>query len=300
MPPKPHNERTFFKLLYTPAVFESTSRLSRFFGRGFCSFVARSVAWAYAVTQHGVRETVRRNLALLTARPARRRDAVAVFTNYGATIADYVLLRNMEPAAAAALCVESLGVEHLEAARRHGKGAILATGHYGFFEFGALLLGRMGYPVTVVTLSEPTRALTDWRAQFRRRWGAETIEVGPDAFSSLRVVEALNAGGFAAMLADRPMGGPTVTIDLPRGRLAFAAAPALLAYMADCPVIPVVIVRRADGGYRIVTKPCVWPRAFAGGREAGVEAATRAIAASLFEEIIREPRQWYQFVPVGL
>ena len=46
----------------------------------------------------------------------------------------------------------------------------------------------MGYPVTVVTLSEHTRELTEWRANFRRRWGAETIEVGPDAFSSLRIV----------------------------------------------------------------------------------------------------------------
>ena len=299
MSSKPHHERAFFKLVYTPAIFEFTSRLFRFLGRGFYGFVARTVAWCYAVTQHGVRETVRRNLELLTKEPVSARDAVRVFTTFGATMADYVAVGNMDQAKAAQWCAESLGSEYLEEARKGGRGAILATGHFGFFEFGALLLGRTGHPVTVVTLSEHTPELTEWRARFRRRWGAETIEIGPDAFSSLRVVQTLNAGGFAAMLADRPYGGPTVSVELPNGRLAFSSSPALLAWLADCPVIPVTITRREDGFYRIVSKPCVWPRRFEGGREACIEAATRAIAASLFEEIARAPHQWYQFVPVG-
>lgn len=297
---KPHYERAFFKLIYTPQIFEFTSRLFRFLGRGFYAAVARSVAWSYAVTQHGVREIVRRNLEMLMPGQARGRDAVKVFTTFGATIADYVAVGNMEQADAEKWCAESLGSEHLEEARRQGRGAILATGHFGFFEFGALLLGRMGYPVTVVTLSEHTPELTKWRADFRKRWGAETIEVGPDAFSSLRVVQALGEGRFAAMLADRPFGGPTVPIDLPGGKIAFSASPALLAYLADCPVIPVTIARRADGRYRIVSRPCVWPRRLGDTREACVEAATREIAASLFAEISRHPHQWYQFVPVAL
>lgn len=297
---KPHNERVFFKLLYTPEFFEFTSRLFRFLGRGFYGRIARTVAWGYAVTQHGVRETVRRNLELLTKSPVSSGDAIRVFTAFGATIADYVAIGNMEESEAAKWCAESLGEEHLREARRHGRGAILATGHYGFFEFGALLLGRMGYPVAVVTLSEHTPELTGWRARFRRRWGAETIEIGADAFSSLRVVQAVNEGGFAAMLADRPSNGPSVPIDLPNGRIAFSSSPALMAWLADCPVIPVTILRRKDGLYRIVSRPCVWPRQFTGNREECVAAATRDIAASLFEDIAREPHQWYQFVPVGL
>ncbi len=299
MSSKPHNERAFFKLIYTPAIFEFTSALFRFLGRGFYGAVARTVAWCYAVTQHGVRETVRKNLELLTVAPVRGADAVRVFTTFGATIADYVAIGNMKQEEAARWCVESVGDEHLEAARRNGRGAILATGHYGFFEFGALLLGHMGYPVTVVTLSEHTPKLTAWRANFRRRWGAETIEIGADAFSSLRVVQAVNAGGFAAMLADRPAGGPTVTWICRMAASLFPPRPALLAWLADCPVIPVTIARRADGFYRIVSRPCVWPRRFSGDRDACVEAATHEIAASLFEEIARDPQQWYQFVPVG-
>lgn len=300
MPSKPHTERAFYKLLYTPRIFEFTSRLFRFLGRGFYVAVARAVAWSYAITQHGVRDIVLSNLRLLAGDDMRPCDAVKVFTNFGATIADYIAIGNMAPDRAAALCVEAVGNEYLDEALRSGRGAILATGHFGFFEFGALLLGRSRYPVTVVTLSEPTPELTRWRADFRRRWGANTIEVGPDPFSSLRVVQVLQGGGFAAMLADRPIGGPTVDVDLAGGRLAFSSSPALLAYLADCPVIPVAIARRADGLYRIVSRPPVWPRRFEGTRDERVAAASREIAASLFQEIQREPRQWYQFVPVGL
>ncbi len=111
MTSKPHNERAFFKLIYTPAIFQFSSRLFRFLGRGFYGFVARAVAWSYAVTQHGVRETVRKNLELLTKKPVRRRDAVRVFTTFGATIADYVAIGNMKQNEAARWCVESLGEE---------------------------------------------------------------------------------------------------------------------------------------------------------------------------------------------
>lgn len=299
MSSKPHYERTFYKVLYTPQIFEFTSRIFRFLGRRFYIAVAKTVAWTYAVTQHGVRSVVRDNLRVLAGDRMSGRDAVKVFTSYGATIADYVAVGNMDQEEAAALCVEGIGSEHLEAVRASGKGAILATGHFGFFEFGALLLGKRGYPVTVVTLSEPTPELTKWRADFRRRWGADTIEVGPDAFSSLRVVQSVQNGGFAAMLADRPFGGPTVDFELPGGRIAFSSSPALIAYLADCPVIPVAIVRRADGGYRLISKAAIWPREFEGNRDTRVADASRAIAASLFEEIRQFPHQWYQFVPVG-
>ncbi len=296
---KPHYEKWFFRKLYTPGVFELMARLSCFFGRGFCRWVGRTISWGYGVTQGGVREVVRKNLELLTNERVSREEAVGVFEEFGETIADFVRLGAIDPVEAEKLCPERVGFEHLEEALAHGKGAILATGHLGFFEFGALLVARMGLPITVVTLSEHLPALTEWRRQFRRKWGAETIEIGPDAFSSLRVVRVLEEGGFAAMLVDRPHDHATV-VDVPNGRIQFSMSPALLAYLGDCPVVPVAITRRADGLYRMVSKPCVWPRRLGEDREECVRAATVAVADSLIEEIKEAPRQWYQFVPVGV
>ncbi len=296
---KPHYEKWFFKKLYTPPVFELMARLSGVFGRGFCRWVGRMISLGYGSTQGGVREVVRENLRLLGDGVGTRENAMGVFAEFGETIADFVRLGGMDPEEAEGVCPERAGFEHIDEALSHGKGAILATGHFGFFEFGALLLGKMGLPITVVTLSEHIPALTRWRADFRRKWGAETIEIGPDAFSSLRVVKVLNAGGLAAMLVDRPHDHAAV-VDAPNGRTRFSESPALLAYLGDCPVIPVTISRRADGNYRMVAKPCVWPRRLGDGRADCVRRGTEAVAAALFEEFAREPRQWFHFVPVGV
>jgi lauroyl/myristoyl acyltransferase len=296
---KPHFEKLFYRVMYTPRVFELTSRLFPFLNRSIFRAVARSVAWAYAVTQHGVRRVVRDNLSLLSDQPATDRDAIRTFENFGTAIADYVAVGNMEPDRAASLCISTEGLEHLKNARASGRGAVLATGHFGFFEFGALLLGRMGHPVTVVTWSEPTKELTAWRAAFRRRWGAETIEIGTDAFSSLQVVRALAAGRFTALLADRPHDDHAIEVALPGGKIRFSLSPALLAFMADAPIIPVAVAGDF-GGYRLVAKPPIRPREMGEDRQSCVEAATRALADSLFEEIRRDPLQWYQFVPVRI
>jgi lauroyl/myristoyl acyltransferase len=295
---RPHNERWFYRRLYSSDIFEFTCRVFPFLGRGVYRSVARGIARTYAWTQPGVVTTVQRNLGLLEKREVPRSLARQVFVSFATSIADYIAAGNTPIDQADAWCTERGGIEHLQEARDAGRGAILATGHYGFFEFGSLVLGRMGWPVSIVTLSEPTPQLTDWRAAFRKRWGAETIEIGPDAFSSLRVMRVLEAGGFAAMLIDRPHGDHVTPVALKGGTIPFSLSPALLAYMSDVPVIPVVVAATPDGGYRLIAKPGIWPRRLGLPREAAVKEATVQVAHALVEEFIRDPSQWYQFPPL--
>lgn len=295
---RPHHERWFYRRMYSAKVFELVCKIYRLFGRSFYRRAAWMIAWAYAVTQHGVRRTVRENLRLLQPDGISDADAKKVFTNFAVTIADYFCVGNIPCHEAEAWCVERSGIEHLEEARKAGHGAILATGHYGFFEFGALLIGRMGWDISVVTLSEPTAALTGWRAAFRGRWGAKTIEIGADAFSSLRILKVLEAGEFAAMLIDRPFGDFTEEVKLPGGSIPFSKSPALIAYMGDSPIVPVVVAGLPDGKYRMVAKPCVWPRRLGLPREEAIRVATQMVAASLVDEFARDPSQWYQFPPL--
>lgn len=295
---RPHNERWFYRWLYSSEIFEFTCQVYRFLGRGIYRAVARGIARLYAWTQPGVVTTVQRNLSLLQSQDVPRTMAREVFVSFATSIADYIAAGNTPMAVADSWCTERSGIEYLNEARDAGRGAILATGHYGFFEFGSLVLGQMGWPVSIVTLSEPTRQLTDWRASFRRRWGADTIEIGPDAFSSLRVLRVIEAGGFAAMLIDRPHGGHVTPVELAGGVIPFSLSPALLAYMGDAPVIPVVVAATQSGEYRLVAKPGIWPRRLGLGREAAVKEATTQVAHALVEEFARDPSQWYQFPPL--
>lgn len=298
---KPHTERWAYQKLYRDNIFARASRLYPWLRRPGFQIVSRTVAWTYAVTQPVIRRVVRGNLSLLRKEPFTEADAVKTFVNYGATIADYVAAGAMPAEKAAALCAGFTGRTHLDAALAGEKGFILATGHYGFFELGVIVMHDLGRPMTIVTLPEPTPALTDWRANWRRKWGAETIPVGADPFSSLQVIRTLEKRQGLAMLVDRPIGERTLPIDLPNGRVPFSLSPAVLAWMTGCPILPTVISRQPGGRYHITTKPGITIRRVPHDeRDAEIERCTREIAASLFEEICRDPLQWYQFVPVGL
>ncbi len=298
---KPHTERWAYRKLYSANIFALATRIYPLFRRPGAQALSRTVAWTYAVTQHAIRRIVRNNLALLRKEPVSDRDAISVFVNFGATIADYVAVGALPARKGLALCAEHEGIEHIQAATSSGKGVILATGHFSFFEFGAVVLGQMGKKVTIATLREPSDDLTSWRAGWRRRWGTETIAIGTDPFSSLQVARAIEEGHCMAMLADRPIAERGVSFDLPNGRTMLSSSPALLSWMTGCQILPVIVTRLSNGGYRITAKPVVAAhRVPHKERDAEIARCTRALGTSLFEEIQRDPLQWYQFVPISL
>lgn len=298
MATRPHTERVVYRRLYQAPVFGLAEKLTRLFGRQTARAVAGSVAWSYAATQQGVTRTVKENLQLLQRKPVTMQDARRVFLNFSRALADYVYVGTKSRSEAASLCSGLTGGEPLLEIARSGRGALLATGHFGFFEYGALVLGEMGIPVTVVTHSEPTAELTDWRARYRRRWGAETIEMGPDSFSALEVVRALEAGRFCAMLVDRPFGPHWQEVEAPNGRLAFSASPAIVAGLAKAPIIPVAVIAGSDGRYELDAAPPIEPVRLPEGRQASIAAMTQKMAGLLLERFSAHPTQWYQFVPV--
>jgi len=255
--------------------------------------IGEVLARCYCATQPGVADVVARNLELLGA-PSPRRAARKVFVNFAKTLADYFWLAGRSREEAVALADIESHLPEIPA----GCGAVLAAGHFGFFEFGALVLAMKGIPVSVVTHAEPSGELTRWRADYRRRWGAETIEIGTDPFSSLQVATAIGEGRLTAMLVDRPVGGRSMDIELPGGRIPFSTAPALLSWMVDCPVIPVSVRRTPGGRYAVRTGPPV--RASRDlSRDESLADCTRRIAGSLARDFQSDPLQWYHFVPLS-
>jgi lauroyl/myristoyl acyltransferase len=286
---KPHTERLTYRLGYTSAAFSFLSRVAAVVGRRGSWMIGMLVAKAYCATQPGVLRVVARNLALL-GHPAG--DAGRVFENYATTLADYFWMAGRSTDEAFALAdIEGKPL-------KLQTGAILAAGHFGFFEFGALALTQLGLPVSIVTDAEPTSELTRWRADYRRRWGAETIELGNDAFSSLRAVDALKRGRMTAMLVDRAAGGRSFDVALPGGTIPFSMAPAILSWMTGCPVIPVSVRRTAAGRYALHTgEPVTADRSRP--RVEALEECTRLIADALVRDFLRDPLQWYHFVPLS-
>ncbi len=291
-----HFHKLFYRWGYTATTFALLDTISRAVPRPVANAIARLVASGYTATHPDVVETVRQNLLLLDPQ-ADSSQARAVFRNFAVGLSDYWICGHEAVAKTAAWCRQRSGWEHLQAALERGRGAVLATGHFGLFEFGSLLLAEKGLPATVLTLSERTASLTRWRADFRRRWGAETIEIGREAFSSLRVVEALQANRFCALLVDRPFDGPSLDCPAPGGQVPFSLSAALLAYLADCPIIPVSIRRLPDASYALRAHAPIHPQR-SRDREAVLRDMTRKMASVLLEDFSACPEQWYQFCPI--
>jgi lauroyl/myristoyl acyltransferase len=293
-----HTSHFFYRLLYTPEVFALVARLAEALGRESCRGVAAGLASYYVRTHPQIVETVRLNLELLHPGKTTTDMARRVFQNFALGLADYFSFGTMPLSAAVAHCPHRAGLEHLQTVHREGRGAILATGHFGFFEFGAALLAELHLPFTALTLGEPSTELTAWRAAYRQRWQAGTIEVGADSFSALRVIEALNQGRFCAMLVDRPFGGPQIEVSLPGGRMPFSTSPGLLAHLAQCPVLPVTITQNAQAEYCLTAHAPIYPDPQA-SRAENIQTVSQQVAHVLAREFAAHPEQWYHFAPIA-
>ena len=175
---------------------------------------------------------------------------------------------------------------------------MIVTAHLGLFELGGLLLAQQGYPAAVLTYPEPSAALTEWRARFRKRWGVETIEIGEDRFAFLEIAQRLKRGEFIASLVDRPQMGESTAVRLPNGTAAFSAGVLLLAAHLGTPVIPATMVRRADGRYEARVFPPIWVHPQASRAET-LRFYTQQIADSFAPVLCAHPEQWFQFVPLA-
>lgn len=155
--------------------------------------------------------------------------------------------------------VEFEGGERIHDAHAKGRGALLFTGHFGFWEINAIAhaaafspLGVLARPLDNVRLHallERTRGCTGNYVIYRR--GALR-----------RVLKALNANHGVAMLIDQHIQAPdAVTVTFFDRPAATTLALAVLALRTGAPVIPVFALPLPDGRYRLVYEHPVEPPA---------------------------------------
>ncbi len=288
---RPHYSQT----LYRAGWFGIASWFASWVPRPCFRAFGKSCGWLYACSHPGSVRIVQRNLALLRKDPIPSALARAVFVNFGATLADYFRLGVCPHDEVMRMIGENHGAENFKKVYEEGRGCLLVTGHMSLFELGGFFMKDQGCPITVLTLPEPSGALTRWRADYRARWGVDTLEVGTDSFALLEVVKHLQSGKFVAVLVDRPYQGQHIAVDFPGGKAPFSSGILMLALLAQCPVIPVTVVCSHSGKYHLEAHPPIYLEK-RGSREETVEHYMRQIAHTLEPTLCKHPDQWYQFV----
>jgi lauroyl/myristoyl acyltransferase len=254
----------------------------------------------YRLTHPQAEAAVRENLALLCGPQLREQTVRRTFRNFGATLADYFQLGARGKPHALALIESRRGFEHIQGALADGKGALLVTVHTGLFELGGVLMEEFKLPLVVLSLPEPSAALNHWRGEYRRSWGAETLEIGKDQFSFVDISRQLAQGKCVAMLMDRPHGnGDVVFADFPHGRVPVSTGPVWLSLLKGAPLVAVTIVATESGNYALEALPPLRWQWRGPDRAATVREYTLELANRFREPLCNHPDQWYQFIPLS-
>jgi KDO2-lipid IV(A) lauroyltransferase len=287
--------------LYTLAGFKAAFTFAQVMPRVVCQWLAPRIALASYDRRASVRTALEGNLHRVTGKSGAELHTLcrANVINFGRMMADYFLCAGMNAASQAdRLLEEWRGLEHLEAARAQGRGTIVVTAHLGHWELGGVTLARHGWPLTVVTLEEPSTSLTRWRDACRAHLGIRTIAVGPGhPFSFVELIQTLRRNEIVAMLVDRPYAGTGAPVRFFGSHTEFSTAPALLAHHTGARVLPAFVLQKPNGRYVSFADPAIDLIEEKDSRRTLGENTQRI--ATIFEAIVRtHPHQWFNYVPV--
>ena len=198
---------------------------------------------------------------LETAFPVRSRAecrAIAreMFSHFGRLLIVLLKFSTMRPARMLAH-VEFEGDERVRSAHAHGRGVLLFTGHFGFWEINALVHALAIRPIAVLARPLDNPLLHGLLESVRTSTGNAVIY---RRGALRRVLRALGENQAVAILIDQHIqSADAVYVDFFNRPAATTSALAALALRTGAPVVPVFALPIEGGRFRMVYEHAVDP-----------------------------------------
>jgi KDO2-lipid IV(A) lauroyltransferase len=186
--------------------------------------------------------------------------------------------------------IEPQGLEHLSNAKTNGKGVILFTGHLGAWEFTALALSLLGYPLSFLVRRIDNPKVESLIDQGRTRFGNRTI----DKLSAGRLmVKILRAGEELGLLLDlNTLDDEAIFVDFFGVPASTNFMVAKLALRTESAIIPIYApwdpVRKK---FQLLLQPPVAVQV-TGDEDQDVKRLTEQLSMIMEATIRRYPGQW--------
>lgn len=196
--------------------------------------------------------------AAFPTRSAEERRAIArdMFAHFGRLLTVLLKFSTMTPAQMLGR-VEFEGEERVRAAHALGKGVLLFTGHFGYWEINALVHALVLNPMSVLARPLDNPLLHQLLEDVRGRTGNSVIY---RRGAVRRVLRALAANQAVAVLIDQHIQtADAVYVDFFNRPAATTSALAALAMRTGAPVIPVFALPLPGGRFRMVYEHAVDP-----------------------------------------
>lgn len=206
---------------------------------------------------HRRRQTALGNVR--AALPGRTEDeyraiVAGAFANVGRHVVELLRFDAMRVEDLLAL-VEFQGTEHVERALAAGRGLMLFTGHFGFWELHVMAHAVRFEPIVMVARTLDNPRLEALIARVRQRVGTVVVPRRGAVRGLLRGLRERRAVGM--MVDQHLQDRSAVTVEFLGRPAATTSAVAALALRAGAPVIPVFTLPRPGDGYRVVYEPPV-------------------------------------------
>jgi len=180
--------------------------------------------------------------------------------------------------------------ENLYDAHKKGKGVVLLTGHMGNYEWGASLIGYIGFRISVISVEYRTSFIRDLYEDIRRRAGIGVFYV-KKSFSG--PVRFLKNGGLLAIAGDRNFEGSAVRVKMFGKDVEIPKGGFFLASKLGVPVVVGFGPREKDGRYHVyLEKPFEV-------KEGEIKKRVKRYVEMLEKYIEKYPDQWLLFDKLG-
>lgn len=223
-----------------------------------------------------------------------RHMARRAFHQFGKGIVDFLGFTNIDPSDPMLSRMPIHGWERVEEELKHGRGALLATAHFGSTDMGGIALANHSdnfyavadvfYPPYVDRLIRTTREQKGYRLI--------------PATSARGIFRALKRNALVVVLFDRPLAeGEGVPVTMFGKHTALPAGVAVVARHSGAAVFPGYIFRNPDGSFEGRIYDCV-SNDLTGDKDRDVQIVMQRLADSLENAIREAPDQWYMFRPM--
>jgi len=182
-----------------------------------------------------------------------------------------------------------IGDDHIAQARRQGKGVILVTGHFGYWELLGASVAALGYPMAVVAKDQHNPAVNALIIKGREKLGMKVISM---AAATHAIMRTLRRNECVGLLMDQDAGPGGTFVDFLGLEASTYQGPALFALRSGAPIIPCFIIREGAERHRIVFESPI-EAVPSGDETADIQRYTQAYTAVLERYVRMYPDHWF-------
>ncbi|HWR44335.1 lysophospholipid acyltransferase family protein [Sporomusa sp.] len=184
--------------------------------------------------------------------------------------------------------VKLSGREHLEAALKMGRGAVLATAHSGNWELLGASLAMHGFPLVAVVQRQTNPAMDSFINEYRTKAGMHvTYKQGVR-----EMVKLLCSGKIIGLLMDQDNHQDGVFVEFFSRLASTPQGAAALGRLNNAPIVPAFITANPDGTHTAIIHPHIVVEKTA-DRDYDIRITTQRLTQIIENHVRQYPHEWF-------